>query len=214
MTTITVYDLNSSRSDRILWLMEELGLPYRLEQFARTATGAAPPALADIHPLGRAPIVRDGGTVLAESGAIVEYLVTRYGDGRLAVGAADPAFARYLYWFHYAEGSLMPQLLRELMLDRMLAPGETNPVAERVRDGTRAHLRFVDESLASTAYFAGDRFTAADVMMTFPFTTLQLWKPIDLAPYVALSAYLARIAARPAYVAAMSRCGPAWRPAR
>lgn len=210
---ITIYNLNSSRSERIIWLMEELALPYELVQFARTAQGGAPPEMLKLHPLGKAPIIRDGDLVLAESGAIVEYVIARYGDGRLAVPSSSPDFANYLYWFHYAEGSLMPQLLRELSLTRVLPDADASPVMARVRALTQNHLKLVDARLANASYFAGETFTAADLMMVFAFTTLKEFMPIDLSSCDALNAYLARIEARPAYIKAMSRCGPSWQAA-
>ena len=124
---ITIYHLDTSRSERIVWLMEELGLDYEVEVFERGPDIFAPEELKRVHPLGRAPVIRDGDTVLAESGAIVEYVVARHGGGRLAVAPSEPGFARYLYWLHYAEGSLMLQLLREASLDRMLPDADATP---------------------------------------------------------------------------------------
>lgn len=209
---ITIYHLDSSRSERIIWLMEELELPYALQEFRRRPDVTAPPELEAIHPLGRAPVIRDGDTVLAESGAIVEYVIARHGGGRLAVAPTAPDFARYLYWLHYAEGSLMLQLLRESSLDRMLPEPDAVPGMARVRETTRLHLRVIDDTLAASAWFAGDEFTAADVMMAFPFTTLRqfLPRPPDLTAYPALQAYLRRIEARPAYRKAMTLAGPDW----
>lgn len=210
---ITIYHLDDSRSERIVWLMEELGLPYAVQAFHRQPDMLAPPQLKTIHPLGRAPVIRDGDTVLAESGAIVEYVIARHGGGRLAVPPTAPDFARYLYWLHYAEGSLMLQLLRESSLDRMLPDPDPDPDAApgmaRVRETTRLHLRVIEDTLAASDWFAGDAFTAADVMMAFPFTTLRqfLPRPPDLAAYPALRAYLRRIEARPAYRKAMALAG-------
>ena len=205
---ITIYHLDTSRSERIVWLMEELGLAYELEWFERGPDRFAPEALKKIHPLGRAPVIRDGDTVLAESGAIVEYVIARHAGGRLAVAPSEPDFARYLYWLHYAEGSLMLQLLRESTIDRMLPNADAAPGMARFREQTRLHLSFIDEALGTSAYFVGDTFTAADIMMVFAFTTLRDFRPLDLSPYPNLQAYLRRIEARPAYRKAMDLAGP------
>ena len=205
---ITIYHLDTSRSERIVWLMEELGLGYELEAFDRRPDVFAPDELKTIHPLGRAPVIRDGDTVLAESGAIVEYIIARHGGGRLAVAPSEPDFAQYLYWLHYAEGSLMLQLLRQWSLERMLPDADAAPGMARVRATTRLHLSFIDEHLAKHSYFAGPAFTAADIMMVFAFTTLTHFRAFDLSPYPAIQAYLGRIEARPAYVKAMQLAGP------
>lgn len=210
---ISIYHLDTSRSERIVWLMEELGLPYQLEVFNRAPNVFAPEELKQVHPLGFAPVIRDGETVLAESGAIVEYIVARHGGGRLAVGPEQPEFANYLYWLHYAEGSLMPQIMREWYLDRMLPDADAAPGMKRIRSATRTHLALVEGHLASHPYFAGDAFTAADIMMAFPFTTMRRFRDLGFAPDSAIQAYLHRIEARPAYRAAMERAGPGKRAA-
>lgn len=200
---ITLYHLNISRSERILWLLEELGLDYRIEPFPREKSGAAPAAMGEIHAMGRAPIIRDGDLVLAESGAIVEYLVNRHGGGRLGVPASDPRYARYLYWMHYAEGTLMTVLLIALTLSRIPEAAES-PVKKRVWDRVHKALAFVDAELGAGPWFLGDEFSAADVMMTFPFTTTREHLKYDLTPYANLVAFVARVEARPAYIEAMS----------
>ncbi len=204
---ITIHHLDTSRSERIVWLMEELGLEYRIEPWRRQANGAAPDALKAIHPLGKAPIIRDGDTVLAESGAIVEYLVNRHAGGRLAVPPSAPGYARYLYWLHFAEGSLMTLMIVALVLSRM-PDGRTSPAGTRVLARMQQMLSFVDAELGATPWFAGSEFTAADVMMTFAFTTMRHFLEYDLAPYANILAYLARIEARPAYRTAMALAGP------
>ena len=204
---ITVYHLTSSRSERIVWLMEELGLDYQLEAFPREQSGAAPEAMKGLHPLGRAPIIRDGDTVLAESAAIVDYIVQRYGGGRLVVAADAAAYPRYVYWLHFAEGSLMSLLLIALVLSRVPDASASAP-GKRVAARMIQMLGFVDAELAKVPYFAGADFTAADVMMVFPFTTMRRYLDYDIAPYANITAYVKRIEARPAYRKAMALAGP------
>lgn len=199
---ITIYHLSTSRSERIIWLMEELGLPYKLESFQREEHGAAPPPMKALHALGRAPVIRDGDTLLAESGAIVEYIVRRYGAGRLALAPDAPEFARYAYWMHFAEGSLMSLMLIALVLSRVPEAKES-PVRTRILDRMHQTLAYVDGELAGRRYFTGDELTAADVMMVFPFTTMRKFLDYDVSPYANIGAYLERIEARPAYVKAM-----------
>ena len=209
---ITIYHLDTSRSERIVWLMEELGLPYELQMFHRRPDILAPEGLKQIHPLGRAPVIRDSDTILAESGAIVEYIIARHSGGRLAVAPSEPEFAQYLYWLHYAEGSLMLHILRQWTVERMLPDPDTAPGMDRMRDTTRLHMAMVEAHLAKSAFFVGAAFTAADVMMVFPFTTMLTFRAIDLSPYPALLAYLHGIEARPAYQRAMDRAGPGRKP--
>jgi len=204
---ITIYHLDTSRSERIVWLMEELGLEYKLELFQRNANGSAPDALREIHALGKAPVIRDGDAVLAESGAIVDYIVHRYAGDRLAVAPAAAAYARYIYWFHFAEGSLMSLLILALVIGRV-PEANASPVRTRVLERMKQTLFFIDSELAQATYFAGSAFTAADVMMTFPFTTMRHFLNYDLAPYANILAYLQRIESRPAYQKAMALAGP------
>ena len=203
---LTIYHLSQSRSERIVWLAEELGLEYRLELFQREANGAAPAAMKALHALGKAPVIRDGDTLLAESGAIVEYIVQRHGAGRLAIAPRAPAYSHYVYWMHFAEGSLMSLMLIALTLARVPEAGES-PVRTRVLDRMKQMLAYVDAELAGRPYFAGEEFTAADVMMVFPFTTMRKYLDYDLSPYTNIGAYLKRIEARPAYVKAMALAG-------
>lgn len=204
---LIIHHLNRSRSERIVWLMEELGLEYRLDAHRREANGAAPAAMRDIHPLGKAPIVTDGDTVLAESGAIVEYIVHRYGKGRLAVEPGAPGYAGYLYWLHFAEGSLMSLMLIVLTVSR-IPEAKESAVRARLADRMARMLAFVDGELAGHDFFAGGEFTAADVMMVFAFTTVRHFLDYDLSPYGNIQAYLKRIEARPAYRKAMEIAGP------
>ena len=202
---ITIYHLSTSRSERIVWLAEELGIEYKLEVFPREPNGAAPQPIKALHAIGKAPVIRDGDTVLAESGAIVEYIVQRHGKGRLAVRPEAPDYARYIYWMHFAEGSLMSLMLIALVLSRVPEAKES-PVRTRILDRMKQMLAFVDAQIAGREYFAG-AFTAADVMMLFPFTTMRKFLDYDLAPYANIVAYVKRIESRPAYREAMARVG-------
>ncbi|MBI3716709.1 MAG: glutathione S-transferase family protein [Betaproteobacteria bacterium] len=204
---ITIYHLETSRSERIVWLMEELGLEYTLETFPRENTGASPPPLKAVHPLGKAPVIRDGDTVLAESGAIVEYLVHRHGGGRLALPPDHPDYSRYLYWLHFAEGSLMSLMLIALVLSR-IPEATASPVTVRISDRVKAMMAYVESEFGNGPWIAGAEFTAADVMMAFPFTTMSRFLKVDMAPYPKINAYAERIAARPAYRKAMELAGP------
>jgi glutathione S-transferase len=204
---LTIYHLETSRSERIVWLMEELGLEYQLQVYPRETTAGAPHPLHAIHPLGKAPVIRDGDTLLAESGAIVEYIVYRHGGGRLAARPEAANYARYLYWLHFAEGSLMSLMLIALVLSRVPEARES-PVTARIRARMAQMLGFVDTELGSSGWFAGAEFTAADVMMVFPFTTMRRFLDYDLDPYPNCVAYLQRIESRPAYRKAMAIAGP------
>jgi len=204
---ITIHHLSRSRSERIVWLAEELGLQYDLAWFQREPSGAAPDSLKAIHALGRAPVIRDDDTVLAESGAIVEYILHRYGRGRLGVRHDALQYPRYLYWMHFAEGSLMSLMLIALVLSR-IPEARDSPVRARVLTRMANMLAFVDSELGAGPYFVGSDFTAADVMMVFPFSTMRLFLEYDLSPYSNILAYLARIEARPAYRRAMALAGP------
>jgi glutathione S-transferase len=204
---ITVCHLSTSRSERIVWLLEELGVPYELEWHQREATGAAPAAMREIHPVGKAPIIRDGDLVLAESGAIVEYIVQRHGNGRLGLPPESHDYPQYLYWMHFAEGSLMTLMLIALVLSRVPEAKES-PVKERIGKRLQQMLAFVDGELAGREYFVPAGFTAADVMMAFPLTTMRRYLDYDIAPYGNIAAYLRRIESRPAHVKAMAIAGP------
>jgi glutathione S-transferase len=207
---ITVHHLYSSRSERIVWLLEELGVPYGLEWFQREASGAAPPAMKAMHALGKSPMITDGDLLLAESGAIVEYIVRRHGDGALVPRADTPDFTRYVYWMHFAEGSLMSLMLIALVLSR-IPEAKDSPVRARILARVAAMLAYVDGEIAKSDYFAGE-FSAADVMMVFPLTTMRRYLEYDIAPYPNIQSYLRRIGARPAYQRAMARAGPDAKP--
>ena len=218
---ITVHHLNTSRSQRVLWLLEELDLPYEVVRYQRDAkTMLAPPELKQVHPLGKSPVVTtDEGMVLAESGAIIETLVEHYGDGRLSPVAGTPEALRYRYWLHYAEGSAMPPLLLKLMFDRVekaKMPFFAKPIAKGIADKARAafilpslktHLDFMEGELGKGEWFAGDAFTGADIQMSFPVEVARVRGGLD-ASRPKLMAWLERIHARPAYARALERGGP------
>ena len=219
-TPITVHHLNNSRSQRILWLLEELGLPYEIVRYQRDPkTMLAPPELRRVHPLGKSPVVTVDGLTLAESGAIIETLVERYGDGRLAPPAGSGDAVRYRYWLHYAEGSAMPPLLLKLIFNRIRnapMPFFAKPIARGIADKMlttlvdpqlAAHLRYLEGELAGRDWFAGDTFSAADVQMSFPLEAAQARAGLNAQDHPRLVDWLARIHARPAYQRALARGG-------
>jgi glutathione S-transferase len=216
---ITVHHLNNSRSQRILWLLEELGLEYDVRRYQRDPkTMLAPPELRQVHPLGKSPVITDGDFTLAESGAIIEYLVGRYGNGRLVPAADTPARLRYTYWLHYAEGSMMPPLLMKLIFDRIERtpmPFFAKPIAKAIARKTKGsfiepninrHLDYMETELGKTAWFAGPEFTAADIQMGFPLEAAVARGGLD-TKRPNLIAFLERIHARPAYKKAIERGG-------
>jgi glutathione S-transferase len=205
---LTIHHLGKSQSERIAWLCEELGVPYTLVHHVRdTVTNLSPPELRALHPLGAAPVITDGDLVLAESGAIVDYIIHRHGGGRLALGPTHPDYASYLYWFHYANGGLQPAMGRNMVLRRLNLPAD-NPVVAAMRERLERALAHVEARLAQVPWLAGSEFTAADIMSVFSLTTMRYFMPVDLAPYPNIRAYLARIAARPAYQRAMQQGDP------
>jgi glutathione S-transferase len=204
---LIVHHLHKSQSERIVWLCEELGIDYELVCHDRAPSGAAPPDYKAMHPIGIAPIIQDGDATLAESGAIVDYILAKYGHGKLAAAPDDRSFADYLYWLHFANGTLQPLTGRLMMLHRLALTAE-NPVAAASFGRSALVFQFIDDHLANATWLAGDAFTAADVMSVFSFTTMRYYVPIDLKPYPHILAYLARVAARPAYQRAMEKGDP------
>ena len=205
MPLIKVHHLNNSRSQRVLWLLEEIGLDYELVPYQRDAkTMLAPPSLRRIHPLGKSPIIEDGPLRLAETGVIVDYLVSKYGRDLEPAQSGD-AHWRYRYWLHYAEGSLMPPLLLKLVVNRLGLLGR--PARGYVDDQITLHLDYLEKELGATPWFAGDAFSAADIMMSFPLEAATSRGGLN-ASRPNLMSFLARIHARPAYQAALSRGGP------
>jgi glutathione S-transferase len=211
---ITVHHLEDSRSQRVLWLLEELGVPYAVRRYARDPqTRLAPPALRAIHPLGKSPVIDDDGRVVAETGAIVEYLVERHGGGGLVPPAGSEERLRYTYWLHFAEGSAMPPLVMTLIFRRLAAamPAEAAALLQGVQrdyvDPQRtAQLDLMEAELSRSAWFAGDAFTAADVMLSFPVEAAVSRGGLGARPK--LAAWLARAHARPGYQAALATGGP------
>jgi glutathione S-transferase len=209
---LTIHHLGRSQSERIHWLCEELGLDYKLVHHTRDAkTMLSPPSLKALHPLGAAPLIEDDGVLLAESGAIVEYILGKYGQGRLAFGPQSPEYATYLYWLHFANGTLQPAMGRNMIVSRLNLPAD-NPLAGAMRSRLDRALRFLDARLAEAPYLAGETFTAADVMTVFSLTTMRLFYPADLSPYPAILAYLQRIGERPGYKRAMDKGDPGFKP--
>lgn len=218
---ITVHHLNNSRSQRVLWLLEELGLPYEIRKYQRDAkTMLAPPELLAVHPLGKAPVVTDEGALtLAETGAIVETLLERYGEGRLRPTAGSPEMLRWHYWMHFAEGSAMPQLLLKLVFETLKGPKTpwlVRPIARAISDkvlglmvepNLKRQLDFMEAELGRSDWFAGDDFSAADIQMSFPVEAAAQRAGLD-AGRPRLMAWLKRIHARPAYRRALERGGP------
>jgi len=205
---LVVHHLGRSQSERIPWLCEELEIPYELKVYARDPrTMLAPPEYKALHPIGSAPVITDGDLVLAESAAVMAYIVARYGNGRLVPAADDPAFPDYLYWFHFANGTLQPAMGRNMLLRRLNLPAD-NPVLMAMQERLERAFGSVEKRLGEADYFAGAAFTAADIITVFSLTTMRYFLPFDLAPYPNIRAYLARIAARPAYQLAMAKSDP------
>jgi glutathione S-transferase len=205
---LTIHHLGKSQSERIVWLCEELGVPYELEIYDRDpVTILSPPALRALHPLGAAPVITEGDLVLAESAAIMDYIIAKHGGGRLALGPDHPDFAQYLYWFHFANGNLQPNMGRNMILNRLNLPAD-NPVLLSAKGRLKLVMNLIEARLAEADYFAGTEFTAADIIMVFSLTTMRYFMPLDLTPYPAILAYLQRIGAREAYRRAMEKGDP------
>jgi len=205
---LTIHHLGHSQSERIVWLCEELGLTYNLLHYTRDAvTRLSPPELKALHPLGAAPVVEDGDLLLAESAAVVEYIIVKHGGGRLKPGPDHPDYAAFLYWFHFSNGNLQPVMGRLMMVSRAKLP-EGHPVLSGVQGRLRLVLDLMETRLGEVPYLAGAEFTAADIMSVFSLTTMRLFQPLDLAPYANILAYLQRVGTRPAYLRAMAKGDP------
>ncbi|SNS49510.1 glutathione S-transferase [Tardiphaga sp. OK246] len=215
---LSVHHLNNSRSQRVLWLLEELGTPYEIIRYNRQPNMLAPPELRAIHPLGKSPVITDNGNTIAESGAIVEYLVKTYGNGRLIPADNTPERLRFTYWLHYAEGSAMPPLLLKLifmMLPKrapLLMRPVVNAIAAKALDTLvdpqlKQHMAFWEGELSKSEWFAGSEFTAADIQMSFPLEAASARAGLEQGHPKAM-AWLAKIHARPAYQRALEKGGP------
>ena len=215
---LTVHHLNNSRSQRVLWLLEELGVPYEIIRYNRQPNMLAPPELRAIHPLGKSPVITDNGNTIAESGAIVEYLVKTYGNGRLIPPDNTPERLRFTYWLHYAEGSAMPPLLLKLifMMLPKRAPLLMRPVVNAIAAKAlntlvdpqlKQHMAFWEGELSKSEWFAGNEFTAADIQMSFPLEAASARAGLEQGHPKAM-AWLAKIHARPAYQRALEKGGP------
>ena len=216
---IIVHHLNNSRSQRILWLLEELGLDYEVQRYERDKTTMrAPASLRAVHPLGKSPVITDGDTVVAESGAIVEYLVEHYGKGRLIPAAGSADRLRYSYWLHFAEGTAMTPLLMKLVFNRVETgpmPFFVRPIAKKIASTVKTsyidpeitqQLNYMEKEIARTGWFAGKSFSAADIQMSFPLEAAASRGGLDVR-YPKLTDFLQRIHARPAYQRALDRGG-------
>lgn len=203
---ITVHHLNNSRSQRILWLLEELGVDYEIKRYERDAeTSLAPASLKDVHPLGKSPVITDGEHCVFESGAIVEYLIQRYGNGRLAPASGTDDYVQYLEWLHYAEGSAMLPLLLRLYTGRL--GDAAAPLAPRINEEIDNHFSFVNQALENRTFFVGEELTGADIMMSFPLEAMKATG--SLAPFPHATAFVDRIQSREAYRTALDK-GPAY----
>jgi glutathione S-transferase len=216
---IVVHHLNNSRSQRVLWLLEELGVLYEIKPYQRDRkTMLAPPELRAVHPLGKSPVISDGALTLAESGAILEYLADRHGAGRLAPPPGSPERLRYTYWMHFAEGSAMPPLLMKLVFDRIKSapmPFFVKPIARKIADqalnsfvvpNLERNLDFIEGELKKSEWFAGPQFSAADVQMSFPLEAARARGGLD-ERRARLMEFLKKIHSRPAYQRALERGG-------
>lgn len=217
---ITVHHLENSRSQRVLWLLEELGLSYEVRRYERDKkTNLAPKELLKVHPLGKSPVIEDNGAVYAETGAIIEHIVDAYGQGRLAPAKGTDEYRRYKYWMHAAEGSYMPPLVMALFLGRMetakmpfFAKSIAKKLTQGVRDAylthtTRALFDYLDAELGRSEWLAGKDFTAADIIMSFP-AEASLQRVDAAKSSKRLKAYVDRLHARPAYKRALEKGGP------
>lgn len=215
---IVVHHLNNSRSQRVLWLLEELSVPYEIKYHKRNPkTHLAPPELRDVHPLGKSPVIVDDGRVLAETGAIVEYLLDTHGNGRLRPPPGTDERIRFIYWLHYAEGSAMPPLVMRLIFRVMprRSPWLLRPLVRRIAERAQAtyvnpqlklHMNYWESELHRSTWFAGEELTGADIMMSFPVEVAAV-RANALEGRPKLAAFLERIRARPAYQRAVERGG-------
>ena len=209
---LTVHHLGISQSDRIVWLCEELAIPYRLIRYERDPkTQFAPPEYRALTPFGTAPAITDGDLTLGESGAIIEYIIAKHGGGRLAMTSDRPEFANYLFWFHFANDSFMPSSMLDMVATR-LGIDARNEFIHALRDRSDRAYALVESRLEEAPYFAGDQFTAADIIMFFPLSTMRAFVQRDLSASPHTRSYLKRIGERPAYRRAMAAADPNFTP--
>jgi glutathione S-transferase len=199
---ITVYHVEARRSERVVWLMEELGLPYKLEFKVGDLLGSVQ-TIRDLHPLGTAPTIRDGDLIMVESGAILEYISMRYGNSRLGVASNSPDFPRYLQWLHFAEGSAAFRIIIDFILKGIPGATQASPIAARLVGGTEKVLRLAEGALTEQPYFGGSAFTLADIMMHFPLKIARLWGS-DIKAYPRVANWFGTVEARSAYSRAMA----------
>jgi glutathione S-transferase len=217
---ITLHHLEDSRSQRILWLLEELGCKYKIKHYARDRkTNLAPPALKNVHPLGKSPVITDGKQTLAESGTIIEYLARSHGDAQWAPALDDSRYWTFNYWMHYAEGSLMPPLLIKLVFSKLRQPPVPffiRPISGRIADQVDAaftnpqiapHFEYVNEYLGEHPWFAGDEISAADIQMSFPLEAALAAGTIKRVDYPNIAVYVHKFQSRPAYLQALEAGG-------
>lgn len=202
---LTLHHLNDSRSQRILWLLEELGTPYEIKRYQRDAeTRLAPPELKEVHPLGKSPVITDGGTTIAESAAIVDYIIRRYGKGAMKPAAGTADYEAYNEWLHYSEGSAMLPLMLNLYVGRLKEAGA--PLHPRIDSELANHLGYIDRSLAGREFFVGPSLSGADIQMSFVAEMAKVFGKLE--PYGNLAAWLERMHARPAFQRSIAKGGP------
>ena len=201
---LTVHHLNNSRSQRILWLLEELGLEYQLKTYQRDpVTNLAPPELEQIHPLGKSPVLTDDGTTIIESGAIIDYILRHYGDGRLQPQTGTDGYEQYLQWLHYTEGSAMLPMMLKMYTARLGDAGA--PLQPRISDELQRHLGYIETALQGVDWLVDNRFSGADIQLSFVVEITPLLYSLETLPNIA--AYRQRLQQRPAYKAALKRGG-------
>lgn len=208
MTKLTVHHLGVSQSERIVWLCEELGIDYDLVRYDREPSGMAPPAYRALHPMGIAPVITDGSVVLAETGAIVDYILSRHDATTLTVRPEASNYPDYLFWVHFANGTMVPNAMITMIVKMVAPDAGPSPLDER----SERAMAMVETRLGESAHFGGDAFTLADIMMVFPLTTMRAFSATGLTPYPNARAYLQRIALRPAYQRAMAKGDPGFPP--
>jgi glutathione S-transferase len=197
---LTIHHLNTSQSERVVWLCEELGIDYKLVHHQRDpVTRLAPPALRALTPMGTAPVMEDGDIVMGESGAIVEYIIHKYGGGRLTLKPDHPDYAHYLFWFHFANATLQPLMGRNMVINRLEISREENAFAAGTWERLERALKALDARLEKNQWLAGSEFTAADIMTVFSLTTMRVFMPVELGAYQNILAYLRRVQAMPGY---------------